>query len=157
MDPKAVLAELTLALALLPAAAAAEPQPYRPVSRRELPSLVFGAVKEWAKESPALDAVEEYIKDTGAWSPFFMAAAGAAGAAVAWFEGGRGSVPLGSWKLSLSGSGKGLRDCVSRGRGRLMSVGLGRADGGWRAQASLDLRDGRLASETVGLAYTLRY
>lgn len=156
MDPKAAVARLTLALALLPAPAAAEPAT-RPVSRRELPSLVFGAVKEWAKTSPAVDALEEFIRDSGAWTPPVFAAAGAAGAAVAWFEGGRGTLPVGAWRLSVAGSGRGLRDCVVHGNGRLVKLGLGRPDRGLSAYAALGLREGRFLSESYGLAYSLRY
>lgn len=154
-------AQLALAATLLSAGAARAAEPaspkYRAVGRGEVPSLVFGAVKEWATGLREVQALEEFIHDTGAWSPRFKTAAGVAGAAFGYFEGGRGSARFGAWDLSLDTSGQAVAQAVRRGNGRLLLLGVGRPDQGWSAEAALGLRDGRFLNESVTLAYTVRY
>jgi hypothetical protein len=154
-------AQLALATALLTAGAAraAEPAPrkYRAVGRGEVPTLVFGAVKDWAKGLREVQALTEFIHDTGAWSPRFKTAAGMAGAAIGYFEGGKGSARFGAWDLSLDTSGQALARAVRCGNGRLLLLGVGRPDQGWSAEAALGLRDGRFLNESVTLAYKIRY
>lgn len=138
-------------------AAGSAPQPYRAVSRAELPNLVFGAVKDWAKGLAEVQAVEAYIRDTDAWSPRFKAAAGAAGAAFGYFEGGEGSFALGGWNVSLDTSGRQLHRTLAGGNGRLLGLGLGRPDRGLSAEAVLGLRHGRFLNQSFNVAYKIRY
>ena len=138
-------------------AAGSTPQPYRAVSRSELPNLVFGAVKDWAKGFAEVQAVESYIRDTDAWSPRFKAAAGAAGAAFGYFEGGEGSFALGGGNVSLDASGRQLHRTLARGNGRLLGLGLGRPDRGLSAEAVLGLRHGRFLNQSFNVAYKIRW
>lgn len=147
-----------LALALLAAApAAAAPQPYRALSRAEVPSLILDKVKDWAVTLPEVQAVEDYIRDTDAWSPRFKVAAGAAGAAFGYFEGGEGAFSVGAWNVSLDASGRQVQRTIASRNGRLLGVGLGRPDKGWSAEAVLGLREGRFLNQSFNLAYKLRY
>ena len=149
-----------LALLLLAATAAqgAQTAPqYRALSKSEVPNLVVGAVKDWAAGLEEVRALEEFMHDTGAWSPRFKAAAGAAGAAFGYFEGGEGSFSVGSWSVSVDASGRQLHRTLSRRNGRLLGIGLGRPDKGWSAEAVLGLRDGRFLNQSFNLAYKLRY
>lgn len=138
-------------------AAGPAPQPYRAVSRAELPDLVVGAVKDWARGLAEVRAVEEYIRDTDAWSPRFKAAAGAAGAAFGYFEGGEGSFALGGWNVSLDTSGRQLHRTLAQGNGRLLGLGLGRPDRGLSAEAVLGLRHGRFLNQSFNVSYKFRY
>ncbi|TBR20538.1 hypothetical protein EPO15_12880 [bacterium] len=144
-----------LALAFLSAAAQAEP--YRALNRAEVPSLILDKVKDWALGLSEVQAVEDYMRDTEAWTPRFKAAAGAAGAAFGYFEGGAGSFNVGAWNVSLEASGQQLQRALSRRNGRLLGIGLGRPDKGWSAEAVLGLRDGRFLSQSVNVAYKIRY
>lgn len=149
-----------LALLLLAATAvqaAQTPKPYRALSKSEVPDLVAGAVKEWASGLDEVHALEEFMRDTEAWSPRFKAAAGAAGAAFGYFEGGEGSFNVGAWSVSLDASGQQLHRTLTCRNGRLLGIGLGRPDKGWSAEAVLGLRDGRFLNQSFNLAYKLRY
>lgn len=139
------------------AAAGPAPQPYRAVSRSEMSDLVAGVVKDWARGLAEVQAVEEYIRDTEAWSPRFKAAAGAAGAAFGYFEGGEGSFEFGGWNLSLDTSGRQLHRTIASRNGRLLGIGLGRADRGLSAEAVLGLRHGRFLNQSFNVSYKLRY
>lgn len=135
----------------------AEAAPYRAVGRGEVPSLIAGAVKEWAGGLGELRSIEVFIRDKSNWEPRYMAAAGAAGVVFGYFEGGKGSVDLGAWNVKVDASGKRLRQSILRGSGPLFRVGLGRPDQGWSAQAAVGLSHGRLLSQTFDLAYKIRY
>lgn len=150
----------TLALALLllgTPAAAAQPTPYRAIPRSEVPNLLVEKVKEWAVGLPEVKALETYIRDKGHWSPRVLAAAGVAGAAFGYFEGGEGSFALGSWNVRLDASGQQLQRTLESRNGRLLGVGLGRPDQGWSAEAVLGLRQGRFLNQSFNLAYKIRY
>lgn len=150
-----------LALLLLAATAAqaaqTAPKPYRALSKSDVPNLVAGAVKDWAAGLEEVRVISDFMRDTEAWSPRFKAAAGAAGAAFGYFEGGEGTFSVGSWDVSLDTSGQQLRRTISSRNGRLLGVGLGRPDKGWSAEAVLGLRDGRFLNQSFNLAYKLRY
>lgn len=148
-----------LALLLLTGsgAQAAQPTPYRALSRSEVPNLVVGAVKDWARDLEEVKAVEDFIRDTEAWSPRFKAAAGAAGAAFGYFEGGRGSFHVGCWDVRLDTSGRQLQRTISSRNGRLLGIGLGRPDKGLSAEAVLGLRDGRFLHQSFNVAFKFRY
>lgn len=149
---------LALALLLLGTfAAAAQPAPYRAIPRHEVPNLLVEKVKEWAVGLPEVQALETYIRDKGDWSPRVLAAAGVAGAAFGYFEGGEGSFSLGAWDVSLDASGKELHRTLESRNGRLLGVGLGRPDMGWSAEAVLGLRQGRFLNQSFNLAYKIRY
>lgn len=141
------------------AAGAAEPKPvpYRAISRHQVPDLIVGAVKDWAVGLDEVKAFEAYIRDRENWTPRFLGTAGMAGAAFGYFEGGAGSFSVGAWNVSLDASGKELRRTISRQSGRLLGLGLGRPDQGWSAEAVLGLRDGRFLSQSVAVAFKLRY
>lgn len=150
-----------LALLLLAATAAqasqSAPQPYRALSRGEVPTLIAGAVKDWAASLEEVRVIEDFMRDTGAWSPQFKAAAGAAGAAFGYFEGGEGSFNVGAWSVRVDASGRQIHRTLTARNGRLLGVGFGRPDKGWSAEAVLGLRDGRFLNQSFNLAYKLRY
>lgn len=151
---------LLAALMLLPDAARAVeagPKPYRALSRAEVPDLILDKVKGWAVTLPEVQALEDFIRDTEAWSPRVKVAAGAAGAAFGYFEGGEGAFSIGAWNVSLDASGQQLRRTIASRNGRLLGVGIGRPDKGWSAEAVLGLRNGRFLNQSFNLAYKLRY
>lgn len=150
---------LALVLLLLAAGAAAAPQPtpYRAIPRHQVPNLLVEKVKEWAVGLPEVKAIETYIRDKGDWSPRVLAAAGVAGAAFGYFEGGEGSFALGAWNVRLDASGRQLQRTLESRNGRLLGVGLGRPDQGWSAEAVLGLHHGRFLNQSFNLAYKIRY
>ncbi|MBI3296751.1 MAG: hypothetical protein HYZ75_01210 [Elusimicrobia bacterium] len=148
---------LALALLLPALSGAAQPGTYRPAGPGEVPNLLFGAVKDWAAGLSEMKLFEEYIRDRHAWSPRFKVGAGVAGAAFGYLEGGEGSVELGAWELMLDTSGRQLHHSLRSGNGKLCSIGLGRPDKGWTAEAAIGLRDGRVLGQSVAVAYKLRF
>ena len=155
-DRTAGLALLLLAATAAQAASPA-PAPYRALGRSEVPDLVLDKVKDWARSRPEVQAVEDYMRDTEAWTPRFKFAAGAAGAAFGYFEGGEGSFRLGAWNVSLDASGRQLHRTLTSRNGRLLGLGLGRPDKGWSAEAALGLRDDRLRNDSLTIGYKRRY
>lgn len=131
------------------AARAAEPSPmpYRALSQGEVPSLVFGAVRRWAADLGQVKEVQDHYRDKDSWTPGFAAGAGLAGVVFGW----RGSVNVAGWKVRLAQPG------LAYGTARLLSVGLGRTDEGWSADASLGMRENSLLNDSFWFGYKLRY
>ncbi|TBR20537.1 hypothetical protein EPO15_12875 [bacterium] len=144
---------LTLLAAGTAGAASAVPPAYRPVPQSEVPRLVWGHVRDWARDREEVKAFRAYLRDPGNWSPGLLAAVGAFG----YFEGGRGSARLGAWDLRLDTAGRGVQSLVALRDGRLLSVGLLRRDSGWSAEAGLGVRDRRFLNDSLSIAYKLRY